>query len=93
MIYKFRKKNYSMDTAKKEQYIQKINKAIEQIKPYLQADGGDINLIDVTDDLVVKVELLGACGNCPFKIHTLKNGVETAIRKDVPEIKEVISVD
>ncbi len=70
----------------------KINAALEKIRPYLQQDGGDISLVEITDDLVVKVKLLGACGSCPYSIQTLKNGVETALRRDVPEIKDVVSV-
>lgn len=70
----------------------KIESALEKIRPYLQQDGGDITLIEVTDDLIVKVRLLGACGSCPYSIQTLKNGVETALRRDVPEIKDVVAV-
>jgi len=70
----------------------KINAALEKIRPYLQQDGGDITLVEVTDDLIVKVRLLGACGSCPYSIQTLKNGVETALRRDVPEIKDVVAV-
>lgn len=74
-------------------YKERIEKAIETIRPYLQADGGDIILIEVTDDLIVKVKLLGACEGCPFSMQTLKSGVEQVILKEVPEIKEVVSVD
>lgn len=73
-------------------YLEKINKAIDTIRPYLQADGGDIELKELTEDMVVKVQLLGACDGCPFSLQTLKSGVEQAIKKEVPEIKEVISV-
>jgi Fe-S cluster biogenesis protein NfuA len=75
-----------------EDFKTKINKALEQIKPYLQQDGGDIELVDVTDDFVVKVKLLGACGTCPYSLQTLKAGVEMTLKKDFPEIKEVVSV-
>jgi Fe-S cluster biogenesis protein NfuA len=71
----------------------RINKAIDIIRPYLQADGGDIVLKEVTTDMVVKVQLSGACDGCPFSIQTLKSGVEQAIRKEVPEIKEVVAVN
>jgi Fe-S cluster biogenesis protein NfuA len=63
------------------------------VRPYLQADGGDISVVDLTDDLILKVKLLGACGSCPFSLQTLKAGVEQAIRRDIPEIVEVVSVD
>ncbi|MFY9591535.1 MAG: NifU family protein, partial [Bacteroidales bacterium] len=56
--------------------IKKIEKSIDEVRPYLQADGGDISLIEVTPDYIVKVKLLGACGSCPFSIQTLKLGVE-----------------
>lgn len=76
-----------------EELKQKVSHAIETIRPFLQNDGGDISLIDVTEDLTVLVELHGACGSCPYSIMTLKNGVEQAIRRDVPEIKEVVAVN
>jgi Fe-S cluster biogenesis protein NfuA len=70
----------------------RVNKAIDSVRPYLQADGGDITLLNITEDLIAEVRLLGACGSCPFSIQTLKNGVEQAIKKEVPEIKEVINI-
>ncbi len=70
----------------------KIAEALEKIRPYLQNDGGDIALVEVTDDLVVKVELQGACGSCPYSVQTLKYGVEQSLKKEFPEIKEVVSV-
>lgn len=70
---------------------ERVNKALERVRPYLQSDGGDITLIDVTDDLTVKVKLTGACHGCPYSMQTLKAGVEQAIMKEVPEIKKVIS--
>ncbi|HOP03406.1 MAG TPA: NifU family protein [Tenuifilaceae bacterium] len=72
---------------------QKVQESIEQIRPFLQNDGGDISLVEVTDDLTVKVKLLGACGSCPYSIMTLKNGVEQAIKRDIPQIKEVVAVN
>lgn len=73
--------------------LEKINKAIESIRPYLNADGGDISIVDVSDDLVIKVKLHGACNGCPFSVQTLKAGVEQAIKKELPDIKEVIAVE
>ena len=72
---------------------EKITKAIESIRPYLQADGGDVELVEITKDLVVKVRLKGACQGCPFSVQTLKAGIEQTVRKEVPEIKELIAVD
>lgn len=70
---------------------ERVVKALERVRPYLQSDGGDIDLIDVTDDLTVKVKLKGACHGCPFSMQTLKAGVEQAILKEVPEIKKVVA--
>jgi Fe-S cluster biogenesis protein NfuA len=71
----------------------KIDNVIQQIRPYLQQDGGDIHFIELTSDNVVNVELLGACGSCPYSIMTLKNGVESAIKKAIPEIRAVEAVN
>lgn len=77
----------------KEEITKKVSASIELVRPFLQNDGGDISLVEITDDLTVKVKLLGACGSCPYSLMTLKNGVEQAIRRDVPEIKEVVAVN
>ena len=73
--------------------IDKIEEALTQVRPYLESDGGDIRLIEVTDDYVVKVKLLGACSECHVSVMTLKAGVEQAIKKVLPEIKEVVDID
>ncbi|NOX84435.1 MAG: NifU family protein [Chlorobi bacterium] len=71
----------------------KVENVIEQVRPYLQADGGDINFVELTDDNTVNVELTGACGACPFSTMTLKNGVEATLKKVLPEIKEVVAIN
>jgi Fe-S cluster biogenesis protein NfuA len=71
---------------------ERVEKALEKIRPYLVADGGDIVMVDITDDMVVKVEMRGACHGCPFSMQTLKAGVEIAVKKEVPEIKQVVNV-
>jgi Fe-S cluster biogenesis protein NfuA len=71
---------------------ERVEKALEDIRPYLQADGGDVELIDVSSNGIVKVRLTGACGSCPMSKMTLKNGVERAIKSKVIEVKKVISV-
>jgi Fe-S cluster biogenesis protein NfuA len=71
---------------------ERVEKALEKIRPYLVADGGDISIVDITDDMVVRVEMKGACNGCPFSMQTLKAGVEIAIMKEVPEIKEVVDI-
>ena len=72
----------------KEQVI----KALEKVRPGLQADGGDMELIDVSEDGVVKVKLTGACHGCPMSQMTLKMGIEKIIKQQVPSVKEVVSV-
>jgi Fe-S cluster biogenesis protein NfuA len=71
----------------------KVRNVIEQIRPYLQADGGDISFVELTSDNVVNVELHGACGSCPFSRMTLKNGVEDAMKKAIPEVTSVEAVN
>ena len=73
--------------------IKKIEKALEKIRPFLLEDGGDVKVLEVTDDLVVKLELLGACGTCPMSPMTMKAGVEEIIRREIPEIKGVEAVN
>ena len=82
-----------MDAEKKNQLLSRINNALDTVRPYLQTDGGDISLVDVTDDMIVKVKLTGACYGCPFSVQTLKSGVEQALVKEIPEIKEVQAVE
>lgn len=72
--------------------LDKIEGALTKIRPYLEADGGDITLVEITDDMVVKVKLMGACSSCNVSMMTLKNGVEVAIKNALPEVKEVIDV-
>lgn len=82
-----------MTQVEKAQLIDRINSTIDNLRPYLQADGGDITVEDITEEKVVMVKFSGACITCPFSIHTLKAGIEKAILKELPEIKEVISVE
>ena len=74
-----------------EKMRERVEKALEKIRPALQADGGNIELVDVTDG-VVKVKLTGACGGCPMSQMTLKMGVERTLKQQVPEVKSVESV-
>ena len=69
-----------------------VQKAIDRIRPALQADGGDVELIDVSDDGVVKVRLMGACHGCPMAQMTLKSGIERALKQEVPAVASVVSV-
>jgi len=77
----------------KQEITDKVINVIGQIRPYLQQDGGDIEFVDLSDDNVVNVRLLGACGSCPYSTMTLKNGVESAMKKAIPEIKSVEAVN
>jgi Fe-S cluster biogenesis protein NfuA len=81
-----------MNHSRQKDILQKVNAAIDTVRPYLKADGGDVELIEITDDLVVKVRLTGACDGCPFSMMTLRAGIEQAIRRNVPEIKELQAV-
>ena len=72
--------------------IDKIEAALQEIRPFLEADGGDINFIELTDDWVVKVKLVGACSSCNISMMTLKNGVEVVVKRAVPQVKEVVEI-
>ncbi|MBN1952553.1 MAG: NifU family protein [Bacteroidales bacterium] len=76
-----------------QEVLDKIIHAIESVRPYLISDGGDVTLVEVTDDLTVKVRLQGACYGCPFSEQTLRAGIEHAIRSEVPDIKELIALN
>jgi Fe-S cluster biogenesis protein NfuA len=70
---------------------EKIQAALEQVRPALLADGGDVQLIDVKDG-VVTLRLTGACGGCPMATMTLRNGIERVLKEQVPEVKEVVAI-
>ncbi len=71
----------------------KVEEALEQIRPYLKADGGNVTLIEITDDKIVKLELLGACKSCAMSAMTMKSGIEESIMRAAPEIKGVVAVN
>lgn len=70
----------------------KVEEALEKVRPFLQRDGGDVELVDITEDGVVKVRLKGACHGCPGAMQTLKHGIERVLKQAVPEVKEVVQV-
>jgi Fe-S cluster biogenesis protein NfuA len=72
--------------------LNEVKEVLEMIRPALQADGGDVELIEVSDDGIVKVKLVGACGHCPMSTMTLKMGIERTLMEKVPGVKEVIQV-
>jgi len=70
----------------------KIEEALDQIRPFLKEDGGDVSLVEITDDFKVMVEFQGACKTCSMKMMTLKAGVEETVKNAVPEIKSVVAI-
>jgi Fe-S cluster biogenesis protein NfuA len=79
-------------SAEHQELENKVKNVLDQIRPYLQADGGDVEFVELTEDKVVNIRLLGMCGNCPHSQMTLKNGIETAVKRVLPEIQSVESV-
>ena len=72
-----------------EELTKKIESSLDSIRPYLKADGGDVKVNHISEDHVVQLEFVGACGNCSMSTMTFKAGVEAAIKRDVPEIKSI----
>lgn len=71
----------------------KVEDALDTIRPYLQADGGNVEVVEIMDGTILKLELIGACKTCNMSQMTMKAGIEETIRRAVPEIKEIISVN
>ena len=80
-------------TLNKSELSLSVEKALDSIRPYLEADGGNVKLLDISPEMVVSLELLGACASCSMSTMTLKAGVEEAIKKAVPSIRSVIAVN
>ena len=78
-----------MNTVNVDDLTKKIEASLDSIRPYLQADGGNVKVNEVTPEFVVKLEFVGNCGNCSMSTMTFKAGVEAAIKRDVPEIKSI----
>jgi Fe-S cluster biogenesis protein NfuA len=79
----------SIVKAKKEDLSQRIEMSLDNIRPYLEADGGNVRVLEITKDHVLRLEFLGNCGSCPMSTMTFKAGVEEAIKKAVPEITSI----
>lgn len=79
----------SATKTKHEELTQRIEASLDNIRPYLEADGGNVRILEITKDNVLKLEFMGNCGNCPMSTMTFKAGVEEAIKKAVPEIKTI----
>jgi len=73
--------------------LDRVEAALDKIRPFLIADGGNVKVLEITDDMIVKLELEGACGTCPMSPMTMKAGVEEALMKDVPEIKGIEAIN
>lgn len=71
----------------------KIEFALDTIRPYLEADGGNVRIVEVTDEMVLRIEMMGSCGSCPMSSMTLKAGVEDAIKRAIPEITKVEAIN
>ena len=71
---------------------ERVEAALEKVRPSLQADGGDVELVEVTDDGIVRVRLQGHCAGCPMSMMTLKNGIERLLKEEIPEVSRVESV-
>ena len=78
--------------SKKEKTLKYIEQALDNIRPYLKSDGGDVKFVELTKDMTVKIQFKGACEHCTVNFMTLENGIEREIKHLVPEIKRVISV-
>ena len=81
-----------MEKEQKPVIEKKVKEVLEQLRPYLQQDGGDVAFVELTDEGVVYVELQGRCGSCPYSLMTLKNGIESAVKEAVPEVVSVEAV-
>lgn len=86
-------KETAYDPGNDPELRQQIEEALDSIRPYLNADGGSVRLVNVTPDLVVELELLGACGSCPMSTMTLRAGIEQAIKRAIPKISRVEAVN
>ena len=75
------------------QLIARIENTLDSLRPYLEADKGNVSLVEVTEDMIVKLELLGACSSCSMSMMTLKAGIEQSLLKAIPEIKGVIAIN
>ncbi|MFN3783566.1 MAG: NifU family protein [Spirosomataceae bacterium] len=76
-----------------QEITKRIEAALDTVRPYLEADGGNVKIVELTEDMVVKLELIGSCSSCPMSAMTFKAGLEEAILKAVPEITKVIALN
>ena len=81
-----------IDTASKE-LLERVEKSLDTMRPYLNDDGGNVEIVEITDDMIVRLKLVGACSTCPQSFMTMKAGIEEAVRRAVPEIKSVVAIN
>ena len=79
----------SKQILKESELIERVESALDSIRPYLETDGGNVRVLELSHDFVLKIEFMGACGTCPMSTMTFKAGVEEAIKRNVPEIKKI----
>jgi len=82
-----------MSIESKEQILERVEQSLESIRPYLQTDGGDIEVVELTDDMTLRVRLLGACESCSLSYMTMKAGVEENIKRDIPSIQRIEAIN
>ncbi len=82
-----------MTTAHSKELLQKVETSLDTMRPYLNDDGGNVEVVEITSDMIVRVKLLGACSTCPQSFMTMKAGIEEAIKRSVPEIKGVVAIN
>ncbi len=82
-----------MTAAHAKQLTAKVESALDTMRPYLNNDGGNVEVMEITDDMVVRLKLVGACATCPQSFMTMKAGIEEAVKRSVPEIKSVVAVN
>ena len=76
-----------------KELLERVEKSLDTMRPYLSDDGGNVEVVEITDDMVVRLKLVGACSTCPQSFMTMKAGIEEAVRRAVPEIKSVVAIN
>jgi Fe-S cluster biogenesis protein NfuA len=76
-----------------EALLKRVEKSLDTLRPYLNDDGGNVEIVEITDDMILRLKLVGACRTCPQSFMTMKAGIEEAVRRAVPEIKGVVAIN
>ena len=82
-----------MILAESKELLERVERSLDTMRPYLNTDGGNVEVVEITDEMIVKLKLVGACSTCPQSFMTMKAGIEEAVRRAVPEIKGVIAIN